>query len=269
MNVSDIFFSLELCPLNFSQQSFIHFVIRKKNCNKKLRWKHRGKKYLWRLLWWLSGIESTCQCRRQRLDLWVGKISWRKEWLLTLVFLPGEFHGQRRLAGYSPWRHKELDTTEHLTLSRWPSSKESSCQCRRHVFDPWSRKIPHAVEQLSPWATTTEPVLWSPEAVTTEACMPYRPGSAIREATAMKSPCTAMKSRPCSPQVEKSLPSNEINKLNYFKRYLWKTVPWRWSRMVWASGQTARGTKSELPKRWMEKKLAEVEAGMMSSQPKS
>ena len=33
------------------------------------------------------------------------------------VFLPGEFHGQRRLVGYSPWRHKELDTTEPRTLS--------------------------------------------------------------------------------------------------------------------------------------------------------
>ena len=31
------------------------------------------------------------------------------------VFLPGEFHGQRNLADYSPWCHKELDTTERLT----------------------------------------------------------------------------------------------------------------------------------------------------------
>ena len=35
----------------------------------------------------------------------------------TPVFLPGEFHGQRSLAGYSPWGSKELDTTEQLTLS--------------------------------------------------------------------------------------------------------------------------------------------------------
>ena len=38
----------------------------------------------------------------------------------------------------------------------WLSGKESACQCRRHGFDSWSRKIP---EQLSPCATTTEPVL--------------------------------------------------------------------------------------------------------------
>ena len=35
----------------------------------------------------------------------------------TPVFLPGEFHGQRNLAGYSPWGRKESDTTERLTLS--------------------------------------------------------------------------------------------------------------------------------------------------------
>ena len=34
---------------------------------------------------------------------WVGKIPWRTEWQLTPVFLPGESHGQRSLAGYSPW----------------------------------------------------------------------------------------------------------------------------------------------------------------------
>ena len=34
--------------------------------------------------------------------------------LLTPIFLPGEFHGQRSLAGYSPWVLKESDTTERL-----------------------------------------------------------------------------------------------------------------------------------------------------------
>ena len=33
-------------------------------------------------------------------------------WQPTLVFLPGESHGQRGLAGYSPWGHKEVDKTE-------------------------------------------------------------------------------------------------------------------------------------------------------------
>ena len=41
---------------------------------------------------------------------------WRRAWQLTPVFLPGEFHGQRSLVGYSPWGCKEPDTTEKLTL---------------------------------------------------------------------------------------------------------------------------------------------------------
>ena len=45
-------------------------------------------------------------------DPWVGKIPWTREWQPTPIFLPGEFHRQRRLAGYSPWGHKELDTSE-------------------------------------------------------------------------------------------------------------------------------------------------------------
>ena len=33
---------------------------------------------------------------------------WRRKWQLTQVSLPGKSHGQRSLAGYSPWGHKEL-----------------------------------------------------------------------------------------------------------------------------------------------------------------
>ena len=35
-------------------------------------------------------------------NLWVGKIPWRRKWQTSAVFLPGEFHGQRSLVGYSP-----------------------------------------------------------------------------------------------------------------------------------------------------------------------
>ena len=47
-------------------------------------------------------------------------VSWRRKWQLTAVFLPGEFHGQRSLVGYSPWGNKELDTTEQLSLPPHP-----------------------------------------------------------------------------------------------------------------------------------------------------
>ena len=42
-------------------------------------------------------------------------ISWRKKWQSTPVFLPGEFHAQRILAGYSPWGRKVSDPTKWLT----------------------------------------------------------------------------------------------------------------------------------------------------------
>ena len=42
-----------------------------------------------------------------RFDPWVGRIPWDRKWQPTPVFLPGEFHGQRSLAGYSPWDCKE------------------------------------------------------------------------------------------------------------------------------------------------------------------
>ena len=52
------------------------------------------------------------------LDSWVGKIPWRRVWQPTPVFLPGEFHGQRSLEGYSPVGCKESDTTERLSAAR-------------------------------------------------------------------------------------------------------------------------------------------------------
>ena len=39
------------------------------------------------------------------------------------VFLPGMSHGQRSLAGYNPWSHRELDVTDQLTLSHFLSHK--------------------------------------------------------------------------------------------------------------------------------------------------
>ena len=54
-------------------------------------------------------------------------IPWRREWLATSVFLPGESHRQRSLGGYNPWCLKESDTTEWLTFSpSWPLKRVQS-----------------------------------------------------------------------------------------------------------------------------------------------
>ena len=98
---------------------------------------------------------------------WVMKIPWRRSWQPTPIFLPGESHGQRSLAGYSPWGHKESDMTEatehagtedtllstevhclHYHLLLLPggtSGKESACRgrrCKRQGLDPCIGEIP-------------------------------------------------------------------------------------------------------------------------------
>ena len=54
----------------------------------------------------LGGFPVGCQCRRRRFDPWGEKILWRRAGQPTPVFLLGESHAQRNLAGYSPWGQK-------------------------------------------------------------------------------------------------------------------------------------------------------------------
>ena len=60
---------------------------------------------------WLSGKESACQCRLHGFHPWVRKIPWRRTWQPTPVWLPGDSHGQRSLADYSPRGRKHSNTT--------------------------------------------------------------------------------------------------------------------------------------------------------------
>ena len=57
-------------------------------------------------------VQNTLAMPRPRFNFWLRKISWRREWLPTPVFLTGEFHGQRSLAGCSTWGGKESAKTE-------------------------------------------------------------------------------------------------------------------------------------------------------------
>ena len=66
------------------------------------------------LPWWLRWLSICLQCGRPGFSPWVRKISWRKKWQPTPVFLLGKSHGPRNLGGYSPWGRKELDMTEQL-----------------------------------------------------------------------------------------------------------------------------------------------------------
>ena len=55
--------------------------------------------------------ESACKVGNLGLIPELGRFPWRREWLPTPVFRPGEFRGR-----YSPWGCKESDMTEQLTF---------------------------------------------------------------------------------------------------------------------------------------------------------
>jgi len=63
-------------------------------------------------LWWQKCKECT-RCKRHGLTPWAPAIPWKRKWHLPPVFLPGKFHGQRTLVGYSPQGGKELDMSKH------------------------------------------------------------------------------------------------------------------------------------------------------------
>ena len=74
---------------------------------------------------WASPVAQ--KGRRHKFDPWVRKIPWRKTWQPTPVFLPGKSHGQRSLAGYRSWGHKELYTTERACRCRFPDGPCGRC----------------------------------------------------------------------------------------------------------------------------------------------
>ena len=69
----------------------------------------------------IVNLPAKCRrCKRRRFDPWDGKILWSRKQQPIPVFLPGKFHGQRSLVGYSPWGHRESDRlrpTEHTHIS--------------------------------------------------------------------------------------------------------------------------------------------------------
>ena len=63
------------------------------------------------LPWWLT-VKRLLTMQETQVRSLVRKILWKRKWQPTPVLLPGKYHGQRSLVGYSPWGHKESDTTE-------------------------------------------------------------------------------------------------------------------------------------------------------------
>ena len=63
-------------------------------------------------------VKSLSANAGDKFNLWIWKIPWRRKWQPTLVFLPGESHGQWSLASYSLQFHKEPDMTEETACTR-------------------------------------------------------------------------------------------------------------------------------------------------------
>ena len=64
----------------------------------------------------LDSKESACNAGDPGSIPGSGRFPWRRKWQPTPIFLLGKSHGQRSLVDYSPWGHKESDTTERLSM---------------------------------------------------------------------------------------------------------------------------------------------------------
>ena len=90
----------------------------------------------------LAGGSVVKNCRRCGFGPWVRKIPQRRKWQPLPVFLPGKSHGQR---SYSPWGHKESDTTEaHKQQNDSCSSKNSQdlhIEGKKNLWTVYSRPL--------------------------------------------------------------------------------------------------------------------------------
>ena len=114
------------------------------------------------------------QCRRPGFEPWVRKIPWKREWLPTPLFLPGEFHGQGSLVGYGfssrhIWMWK-LDHKEGWVLKNWCFWITVLEKILENPLDCKEIK-PIDLEGNQPWiftgrtdAKAEAPVLWWPDA---------------------------------------------------------------------------------------------------------
>ena len=87
-----------------------------------------------------SGKESVCQCRRHknhRFYPWSRKTPWRRKGQAIPVFLAGESHGQRSLAGYSPRVAKSQTQLKQLSMHVWTQRIDvSNCGAGEESWEP-------------------------------------------------------------------------------------------------------------------------------------
>ena len=99
--------------------------------------------------------ETYSKNKIQPIERWIKMLKYRN-WKAVIRGSTGEHWVQVN------WFVKISIKSHDSGLPWWRSGWESACQCRGHGFKPWSGKIPHAAEQLGPWATITEPACLEP-----------------------------------------------------------------------------------------------------------
>ena len=133
----------------------------------------------------------------------IRQFQWTWNWLIRTAFQDRKSY-VRETSGSGNKIEQDMDNREkgkrksrekekRGRLPWWLSGKESACQCKRHVFDSWSKKISHTAEPMlcSYWAYTLEP-----RSCNYRAHMPEGPYSETREATAMRNLGTTTREQP-------------------------------------------------------------------------
>ena len=74
-----------------------------------------------------------------------GNIPWSRKWQCCPIYLPEKFHGQRNLAGYSPWGHKQSDTTEWLSTHTHKHTHKAICSALEQATSTKTQYLPPQV----------------------------------------------------------------------------------------------------------------------------
>ena len=191
------------------------------------------------------------------------------------------------LAWRIPWTEEPGRPTEHVYRTSLVAQRlRTACQYRGHGFDPWSRKTPYATRQLSPCATTTEPMhsracaLQQEKPLWWEAC-----ALTLLSATNWENLCVAMKTQHSPKQTNKNYERTPTNpcQITFLKnthmgdltmatsRQTWKMAgslgrqPWIWegpkTKVLWnfmTRNQAALTIKQVVEISWSEVKVAQL-----------
>ena len=168
---------------------------------------------------WLRGKEPACQCRRHGSNPSVGKTPWRRIWQSAPVFLPGKSHGQRGLAGYSPWGHRhDLVTKEQQQRPRWPG-RPRWCSSPRWPGMPRWPGTPDTLQESHPTRTPLSqffsPSMYSPALMPWLGCLYSIPCASKGQSTvipgnslsdpALAKPFNSLDGLACSPSAAEVL----------------------------------------------------------------